>query len=413
MRILILSDSKWRDSFGHSLLAHELIKLGHHVITCSFDLHQQGVSKFKPHMIVLNHLHGARNRKIAATVKRNGGLVCVQPTEGRPNSDALSSWFFSQKDSRYLDLLLSWGDIGEHPKVKVVGSPRFDIYRQYSQLIDSKQLFLDKYRLDTDKPVVGIATSFPQAKFSYRDGKFNAADWSDLGIDTVIQEQNPQQFSSSEYRKLEQFRLYIGQLVYRYPEYTYILKPHPMEDMHSWERFCDIFGIKLIKQDYIFNLVNASDILIARTGCNTIQDAWMMGKPTLQVDFGDCGPGPSSDASLIGACADSMESILAKFVPAFEVSAKDKTKRNKFLKKYGYSTPDSGATAALRIHEMLNERAPVLASEPDLEELLQFNRELTEFSINTIIPSAESLLTGKSVSVRDVNEWMRRIIACG
>ena len=75
-RILLFNDSKWRDSFGTIILKLKLQELLPDAIVeiCSYHLWQSAIELFNPHLVVLNHIQGKRNKMIA---KRKGTLAGV------------------------------------------------------------------------------------------------------------------------------------------------------------------------------------------------------------------------------------------------------------------------------------------------------------------------------------------------
>lgn len=293
MNIVLFADSRWRDSFGLALTKIELQDAipEANVWVIPFDLWQQALDHLNPDVAILNHLFGARNNRIASHVKRNGGNVYVMPTEGRPDKNKPLEFIASQKDSPYLDMFFSWNiavadAMGD--KAVVTGCPRFQIYQQpYRSLIESRDFFCEKYALDKSKKIVGVTTNFPQAKFHLKNQAFNRQDWKDIGIsDKIDRLSNPDQYARSEYEKLEQLKGWIHALVAEYRDTVeVVLKPHPLEDVTMWEKFCDVAGVTLVKGEYIFNFVNACDVVVVREDCMTAQDAWYLDKPTIHVDF--------------------------------------------------------------------------------------------------------------------------------
>lgn len=288
-RVLIFSDSRWRDSFGDTLLALKLKERGLWVKVISYDLWNVAVPNFKPHLVLLNHLHGRRNNTIANMVKRNGGIVAVLPTEGRPNTDDIAKWFFSQLNNDMLDVLFSWNELEDpNDKVIVTGHPRFEIYSRYKHLIESRESFRERYGLSADKEVIGITTSFPQAKFANYRQAVNEHDWKDLGMSEIPGRENATEFAIKERRALKRFQSQILIMRYRSEiEREFILKPHPMSELNMWARFCYDNNIKLCSQEYIFDFLNGVDRLFARENCMTIIEGFLSEKEvTVMPDDG-------------------------------------------------------------------------------------------------------------------------------
>lgn len=279
MNILNFVDSRWRDAFGGSLLHHYLPSK---TWSISFFLWDTATQVIKADAVILNHLIGERNREIARRVKRNGGKVIVVPTEGRPDTGEIASWYYDIHKTDLMDLFISWDEIDLEKSISL-GNPRFDIYSdQWKHLIDSRERAAVKHGLDPEKKTILFFSSYPQAKFSKKNVLFNIRDWRDLEISTKIQSRkDPLKFAQKEYRALLKFQALVSQFA-EFTDYQLALKPHPMEDMGDWERFCDKHGIALITQEYVFNSLALCDVAINRVGCVTTVDAGYMGKHVIQ-----------------------------------------------------------------------------------------------------------------------------------
>jgi hypothetical protein len=233
--------------------------------------------------VVLNHTIGKRNRQIIRQTKRVGGFVGVIPTEGKPTPEN-QQWFYN--NSSGYDRLFSWTEEFTPPKTVVTGSPRFQIYNQYRHLIDSRQTVTDKYRLDRNKMNIVFVSAWPQAKFVYKNSKFNEQDWADLG------RTGAQENAKRSMAELSEF----GRYIYNFADgnSNIILRPHPMEDLGWWQKFQgDLFADTgqnsyLISQDYVFNLLAMADVWVTKKYCTTILDRRLYGSDSeLWVFDGD------------------------------------------------------------------------------------------------------------------------------
>ena len=229
MRIAIFIDSRYRDTLG-CLLAKQALQKSRpdwDILAISIDLWQQTMELFKPHVVVLNHAIGYRNKRIIEMADYS----IVLPTEGRPNTREQEDWFVAQQDG-IADLYLSWNELiaNKFKKTKaiVTGCPRFDVYHTHRHLIDSKEKVRAKYGLDQNRQVIGVFTSFPQAKFSFSNVEFNKNDWRDLGVDRISTRTDPFEFAKSEYQKRQEFFNAIAALSNEFPDYQFLVKTHPM-----------------------------------------------------------------------------------------------------------------------------------------------------------------------------------------
>jgi surface carbohydrate biosynthesis protein len=282
-RIAIYVDSRYRDTFASVLLKRELSKrLDADVLVVSIDLWEQVSSLFNPHVVVLNHVIGYRNRRIAGM----SDVTIVLPTEGRPNTQEQLEWYTSNQDG-YADLFLSWNEpvaaAFKRTEAVVVGAPRFDIYHSHLHLIDSKGKARAKYGLEQNMPVVGVFTSFPQARYAHSAVAFNEHDWCDLGVTQISTRTNPTEFAQSELRARNEFLTKVAAFSYDNPEFQFLIKPHPMEDVLQTLQFADEHGMAVITQDTIQNVLSAVDVVVNRKACLTTADAWLMGKGVVSI----------------------------------------------------------------------------------------------------------------------------------
>ena len=107
-RILIFSDSKYRDLPSNILLKHKLQQElpESSILISPFNIWDKVVKSFNPHLVVLNHILGKRNRSIASYVKRHGGKVAVLFTEGIIEFSGKKEVFSAQKDNDYVDVCI-------------------------------------------------------------------------------------------------------------------------------------------------------------------------------------------------------------------------------------------------------------------------------------------------------------------
>jgi surface carbohydrate biosynthesis protein len=417
-RIAISADSKYRDSVGVALLKHELSKrLDAEIQTISFDVAQQAIELFRPHVLVLNHVLGKRNERFANYVKRQGGLNVVAFNEGRNNTADQLDWFVKQNDNPDADLFLSWNDdtTNRMSKAATTGCPRFDIYRSpYDSLINSRTRFCERYGIDASKRIISFMSSFPQSKFAARNSSFNENDWLDLKVSTIPGRENPTEFARREYEGIQAFRFWIRTVMSHFgDEFEYIIKVHPLEEQSEWDRFASDTSIHLIKAEYVFNVINASDLVIARGDCVTHCDSWLLSKPTIHAMIGDVGvSGAGKDALQYGFGVARSPDELKRLVSSWANPSKKRIVANdpsEYLTRYGFNVERSASKCADAICNLIDERKPIV-SDITLDDRVNLSRLLQQHDINTFNNQVDFAgHFGKSANRNTINEWIKQI----
>lgn len=68
----------------------------------------------------------------------------------------------------------------------------------------------------------------------------------------------------------------------RFPEHTFILRPHPSEDMTLWQKIeAEIDNAHLIREGNVHDWLLASEMVIVQHGCSTAAEAFFLGVPCL------------------------------------------------------------------------------------------------------------------------------------
>lgn len=326
-RILLFGDSRWRDSFGLALVKHTI---GDGAEVVSYDFYERAITSLKPHVVVLNHLMGERNTRIARMVWGYGGKVAVLPTEGRPNTPALTEWFISSNQDA--DLFLAWNDrVRTRNNSVVTGCPRFQIYTTHKHLIEPRETFRDKHRIPRDADMVSVMSSFPQAKFRYMMSEFNRRDWRDLGITSIDGRENPDEFAEYEYQQLMKFRQSILGIM-AVSGSVFAVKAHPMEDVNTWMRFCDEFELRFVPQAYSHDMISASDAVYARIGCMTVIEASLVGVPVEKFGGAEKETYTSLDPEqLFGGIGDPADAVAGSLMELADKASAPKMSKTDYL----------------------------------------------------------------------------------
>ncbi|TET51983.1 MAG: hypothetical protein E3J64_05920, partial [Anaerolineales bacterium] len=280
----------------------------------------QALDEYRAQAVVLPHVNGSRNQKIARVAREMGMRVVVIQTEGRPNNVetmAYTSGMFA--DTTNVDLWFTWSDtvrdymieqrLMEPSKLVVGGAHRFDVYRpDLNRLLASRGDFARKHGLDPDRPIVSWATNFTHAKFNVANQAFLLEDWRDLGVDKLESLSDPLEFARLDWVARERSLEVMRELMRRRGDVQYILKPHPAEELDRYREFvdeCRLTGVSatLVAREYIWDVLNAADVHIHRL-CTTGVEAWLLGVPSIELHLFDYGVW---SVDLPGAAAEAME----------------------------------------------------------------------------------------------------------
>lgn len=408
MRILILADHAQRDTPGlASVQAHIERISDNHVVICDIHLFAQMKEIFKPHLAVIPHLHDGARNKIVDGIRRAGGLCAILSSEGRPNTVGQTEWIAQKFPAELCDLFLCWTEWlqnelnGRVPTV-VTGCPRFDFY---FRPVDKEQI-ISEYGLTPDKPIITVASSFPQAKFATAGGDFLETDWKNLGMTTIKGFENPKEQARKEKIALDRFSVWLSALHVEYPNYQIVLKPHPAEDVRYWQHLGDEFH--LVLSDYVTNLLTISDVHIARVGCLTIPEAWILHKPVVMCQMGN--------EIIDGVTAESLGEIetvgnYANFEQAVEdgliFDDGDCESCDEYVGKYLGQMPGSAERVAKALVALLEQKNPQYAFDFTHEDHVKMNRLLADHNRQFQVPMIDHIgQFGKSVIRSKVDQLL-------
>ena len=406
MKVVIFVDSRYRDTLGCLLVKKELQKLRKHwdVLTVTIDLWKEVMDLYQPHIVVLNHAIGMRNREIIRRAKYS----IVLPTEGRPNTEEQENWFVSQQDG-VADLYLSWNETiankFQETKTVVTGCPRFDVYHNRTDLIDSKQKARAKYGLNPHKKTVGIFTSFPQAKFAFQNTKFNEKDWKDLGVTDISTRANPLEFANQELLYRQQFMNAVDAFATEFRDkfsgvdYQYLVKPHPMEDVVQIQQWCDEQGYTCITQDTIFNVISACDYVINRIGCITSIDAALMNVPV--IAYGD----PED----VGIAADIEHIARHARTPSQLIEAQGTLENGVSLPQEYIALCGLNDSAAHRVARAIVNNVPKMSGDASVRNLITLQMAIQKHNWQHMQLNINAGAVGKAATSGYLNSWEARL----
>ena len=424
-RILLICDHMWRDAPAAAIIRVELEKLIPNSTILIVDIHllKVVVGRFHPHLVVMNHLHDPRRNEILDDVKRRGGLIVVNQPEGRANTYETMRWSTNDFTHELCDLYLCWGSgvteyLPSDIRHEVTGCARWDFYYPpYNQLVQSREILLARYGLDATRPIVTVASSFPQGKFAKKQTDFLVKDWGNLKLSKVKGRENPVEHAHSELEAFHRFQSWLVSLRYEYPEYQILVKPHPAENIEMWTRFCDEIGASIMPMDYVFSLLALSDVHVARVECMTVPEAWIAGKPTVQCLLGNAeNEGPGMDATKIGLppvkTVGDFLGIVAEAIDAGGIrygAGWHEEKQEQYLEKWLGPMPGSSERIAVAVYKLLEEKKPKAWKEPTHQDWVEIHGMLVQHSRDRAIPEPDFLgQFSKSPRYEDTQEWTNR-----
>jgi len=303
-KVLIITDHKWRDLAGYVYLKSLLEKNRNiKVRLCRLGEDRFWVLHEKPDMVIYNHLYEDRKVRFAYWLKKHDVGVVILPTENIPLKHGIEDLFAHRfSDLSPADLYLSWNEtvanriieLGKLPpeKVKVVGIPRFDFYSApLTGMLPDKTEIQKKYGLEINKDarIILYATNFTVAGFD-NNRSFIYKDWNRLKLDRLEGYKQNQIDNLIRWDALSRDLTVdsVGRLLADIPDLQIIYKPHPAEN-HAFykDRMAGLQlrfpkRIAFVVQEYIWNLLNVSDVILQRT-CTTAIEAWVFGKPTIEL----------------------------------------------------------------------------------------------------------------------------------
>lgn len=294
-RVLVIAPYKARDLDGLALVAYHLKRLyGHEVILTNGYGIETKLLRIAPDAVVFDHLAWGFKAEQARLAKSLGMKVIVLPTEGlhQNEDEATLRAGKLQGVSHVADCHFTWGPavrdlllaegLSSEDRVHAVGCPRFDFYREpYVQLMGSRSDFLRSFGAKSSEARVilwATNTSYVsrnQGKIlrrQVRQGKLPEAEVVSLLKDDQVQ--------------FREHSATVLELARRHPDWRIVIKVHPAEWINPYfDLKAKASNIHLAFDAPIFKFLYHSDVLLQR-GCTTATEAWMLGKPVLELEIG-------------------------------------------------------------------------------------------------------------------------------
>ncbi len=287
-RVALVVDNPLRDLPGMVLVARHLSKAGVTSYLVPFNLQEPETWALMPDFVLLNYLRP--NNEPAARMMRSADIqIGIHDTEGGVLEDLESyNEVQAQDDALRRDVAVycSWGPhLAEHvvssrifddEQVVVTGSPRFDYYSEpWSKA--ASNMFSRAVSLNGEKLVlINSNFSIANPRFGTSRDVVNIR-VHQLGQDPVLVES----WRDAEDRALHMLAELANALAERFPDVTFVFRPHPFERSETYDDILDKrANLRLIKVGPVDGWIMASEAVIQRS-CSTAIEAGLAGVPAL------------------------------------------------------------------------------------------------------------------------------------
>jgi surface carbohydrate biosynthesis protein len=292
--VVLLVDNKQRDLLADALIAHHLQKRGIRCHLEPLESYQGCLAAFRPEMIIFNHLTASHLAAYSNRLADMGVLTAVLTNEGiMYEKEVLKLILGSHHADAHADLFLCWHgemkktmeELGFHHKTKIelVGVPRFDFYcHPWSWMFQARQ------PAPRTKPQVLVCTNFALA--DYRAVPDAAEVFFALLKDRIPIYKNYKELIEINYQSRLRLLEFLNETV-RTKQWQVILRPHPIEQLGEYATWHQQLppdvraNVVLDNSTNITRLILDADLLVTCETCTTALEAWIAGKPTIELVF--------------------------------------------------------------------------------------------------------------------------------
>lgn len=347
-RVLLVVPRPSRDLEGHALVAvHLQDRFG-----CDVRLYHGGhaadeIRRFEPAAVVLDYLGWRDRAEEALLAERLGIRVIVLPTAGlfATVEEYIRAVGVLTGVSHTVDRYLAWGNyvaralteggVLAPEAVEVIGCPRFDLYAEpFLRTVEERGQLLSRIGLARpDAPLVTWSTgsnnfnSPGQGRTTFiargvREGK--------LPEDELARQLKDEETQFRQHSKV------VLDLARRNPEWNFVVKVHPLESVAPYLSLADgVPNMRVVQDVAIRDLLYHTSVLLQR-GCTTATEAWMLGKPVLELDIGTYtmtwAPPEHRNGNEAVRDVEGAENAIREFVAGRKMRAEQLASRESYLR---------------------------------------------------------------------------------
>jgi surface carbohydrate biosynthesis protein len=374
-----------RDLEGHVLVAFQIERRhGYEVQLCFGETLEEELLAAAPDAFVLDYLGWEARVRVARLARELGIRVAMMPTAG----------FFQDVDrelrragqlldsASLADFHLTWGEAGRDLLVReqlapegrahAVGCPRFDFYRDpFLSLMGSRPELLERLGVsDADRPLIVWTTN---TYFAHRrDGRKEVRKQARQARRPAAELEAEIEDSFNQFR--EHSRI-VENLAVRHPDWNFLVKVHPFESAEPYNAMADRVPNLHVADLPVRQVLFHGDVVLQR-GCTTATEAWMLGKPVLELTMGQYHHPIRADylqGNELVQDLESTERAIHRALAGGALSAEQERARETFLREVYYRIDGRAAErCADRIAELV---APPAYSDADRERVRDVTRQ--------------------------------------
>ncbi|MEI7732401.1 MAG: surface carbohydrate biosynthesis protein [Verrucomicrobiota bacterium] len=377
-RIVILVDHRNRDLMLAALLAHHLQARGIECFLEPLEAYHAVLAAYAPDLIVFNHINSSHLVRYSQRLAQLNVLTAVLPNEGIIYDEASIRYNSGRYHKEaHIDYYFCWNEkhqagLREHrlgqgaTKIEVCGVPRFDFYfKPWSRLFPRTQ--------NPARPVLLVCTNLAFARFA-EIPESDADKFFAPFKDRIPQYRNYREAIQVHARERERLLQFLEALLAN-QAYDIVLRPHPRETTGFYEAWLDRLPgpqrqrIRLDTQSNITELILNSDLELSCETCTTALEAWIAGKPTIELVFEKHPLFYHPEIARLNVCCEQPDQLLALVEQQLKTPAQPQLAeaRIQHLAKWCHR-PDGNASLAIA-----NLLAEAVLHKPEVRREFTFN----------------------------------------
>jgi hypothetical protein len=171
-------------------------------------------------------------------------------------------------------------------------------------------------------------------------------------------------------------RQVVGSLARRHSDWNFVIKVHPLEPISSYVALAkELPNVRVIHDAPVRDFLFHCDVLLQR-GCTTATEAWMLGKPVLELETEQYrfawAPQEFRDGNRVVRSLDEADESLIEMVGNGSIPVEQQRARGSFLEEF-FSRVDGKASerVARRLHELISPPSYTAADRSRKQELFR------------------------------------------